>query len=379
MLKLYNTLTRKKGKFVPLKDKKATLYVCGITPYDTTHLGHAFTYISFDVLVRYLKFKGYEVTYTQNVTDMNDRDNDILARAKKLNIPWTELVNYWTNRFLNDMQALNWIKPSNYLWASKNIPEMIILIKKLLKNGYAYEVSGSVYLDVAKKKDFGKLSRYSVAEMLRVAKDFEEDLTNSDKRHPLDITLWRATEKNQEPHIPSFESPFGKGRPGWHIECSAMVIKTLGSQIDIHGGGHDLIYPHHESEIAQSEGATGIVPFVSYWLHTGTVHYQVKKMSKSLGNLVLVSDLLKKYSANAIRYLLLSHHYREPWEFFEKDLIVAEQKIKVVEKRLVDSSEGKEEFEQAMNNDLDSPSALKILDRKPSLEIYKALGFISNF
>lgn len=300
MLRLYNSLTRKKEEFILLNDKKVTIYVCGITPYDTTHLGHAFVYISFDVLIRYLKFKGYKVTYTQNVTDINDRDKDVLQRAKEQNISWQKLSDYWTKRFLNDMKTLGWIMPTNYLKASENLNSMINLIKKIITNGYAYIKNGSVYFDISKKQDFGKLSRLTNDEMLKIAEDFDEDIKNPDKKNPLDITLWRASSKNQPPHIPSFKSPFGMGRPGWHIECSAMSMSTLGDQIepfdtlrvngehyrtiDIHGGGIDLIYPHHEAEIAQSEAASRKTPFVKFWLHIGSVSYRGKKMSKSLGN-----------------------------------------------------------------------------------------------
>lgn len=321
-------MTRKKELFVPLNDKKVTMYVCGITPYDTTHLGHAFTYIFFDVVYRYLAYKGYKVTYTQNVTDINDRDNDLLKRAQEKKLTWQELGNFWTEKFLQDMKTLNWMFPTNYIKASESIPWMIDIIQKLLVKKIAYNVNGSVYLDVTKKEDFGKLSRFSKDKMLEIAKDFEEDIANPEKKHPLDISLWRSAKPTDAKHIPFFTSPFGKGRPGWHIECSAMAIGTLGKQIDIHGGGKDLIYPHHESEIAQSEGATGKTPFAKYWLHTGTVGYRGQKMSKSKGNLVIVSDLLKKYSPNAIRYLLLSHHYREDWEFTESQLDTAEKTTK---------------------------------------------------
>lgn len=346
------------------------MYVCGITPYDTTHLGHAFTYIWFDVLVRYLKFKGYEVTYTQNVTDINDRDKDILERAKQQNVKWQDLANYWTERFLKDMKNLNWTMPTNYLKASENIKHMIILIQKLINNGCAYSKNGSVYFDISKKNNYGKLSRLNKTEMLKIAKDFDEDVENPDKRDPLDFTLWRKTTKNQPSHIPSFQSQFGMGRPGWHIECSAMSTSTLGNQIDIHGGGVDLIFPHHEAEIAQSEGATLKIPFSKFWMHVGQVSYQRKKMSKSLGNLVMVSDLLKKFSANAIRWVLLSHHYRKPWEFEEKELYEAEASLAKF-KNVKDSTD-LSKFVSFMDNDLQANLVLKNIKSKKVLEI---LGF----
>lgn len=368
MLKLYNSLSKKKEPFLSIKSNEVSLYVCGITPYDTTHLGHAFTYISFDILVRFLKYKGYKVNYTQNVTDINDRDNDILKKALEQNISWQKLANFWTEKFLKDMKVLNWIMPNNYIKASENIASMIRIIELLLNNKLAYRVGQNVYFDISKKKDFGKLSGLDKAQMLKIAKNFEEDIDNPDKNDPLDITLWRAASLNQAPHIPSFDSPFGKGRPGWHIECSAMAISTLGEQIDIHGGGIDLIYPHHEAEIAQSEGATAKIPFARFWLHTGSVYYKGEKMSKSLGNLIMVSDLLKKYSANVIRWYLISHHYRNAFEFFEKDL----EKSKLEFSKILDyiknqklNGESDEEvfnqFINALEDDLNTSLALKII------------------
>lgn len=379
MLKLYNSKTRKEEEFIPFSNKKVTIYVCGITPYDTTHLGHAFTYISFDVLIRYLIYSGYSVTYTQNVTDINDRDKDILQRAKEMNIPWQKLATFWTDRFLKDMKALNWIMPNNYLKASENIDQMVILIQKLLKNGYAYIKNGSVYFDITKKNDFGKLSKLDKSQMLKKAKEFDEDILNPDKKNPLDITLWRETSKNQEKHIPSFNSPFGPGRPGWHVECSAMSTSTLGGQIDIHGGGIDLIYPHHESEIAQSEGATNKSPFVKYWMHTGSVSYKGEKMSKSLGNIVMVSDLLKKYSANSIRLALISHHYRKDWEFFEEELKKAEEKLSELfhnqKDNLDNNPKYEEEFKFYMDNDLNTPKILDFLMKEYKNMSKKQLSF----
>lgn len=346
------------------------MYVCGITPYDTTHLGHAFTYIWFDVLVRYLRFKGYKVTYTQNVTDINDRDNDILKKALAQNVSWQKLADFWTKKFLEDMKALNWTMPNNYIKASENIEPMINLIQKLINNGYAYLKNGSVYFDIKQKNDYGKLSALSSIEMLKIAKEFEEDIENPDKKNPLDFTLWRGSLANQPPHIPSFDSPFGKGRPGWHIECSSMSTLILGEQIDIHGGGIDLIYPHHEAEIAQSEGATLKIPFSRFWIHIALVSYQGGKMAKSLGNLVMISDLLKKFSANAIRWMLLSHHYRKPWEFKEDELYEAENSLAKL-KNTKDSSE-LSKFTNLMDSDLQANLVLKNLKSK---KVLKILGF----
>lgn len=370
---LYNSLTQKFEQFKTLIPNKVSIYVCGITPYDTTHLGHAFTYITFDTLIRYLKFKGFKVNYTQNVTDINDRDKDILQKAKEQNVPWHKLSQIWTKRFLGEMKALNWIMPQNYLEASEQIPSMINLIQKLLKNGFAYKVDGSVYLDISKKEDFGKLSKLSRKQMLKLAEEFEEDLSNKDKKHSLDITLWKSKSPNQPSHIPSFKSPFGLGRPGWHIECSAMSVSTLGEQIDIHGGGVDLIFPHHEAEIAQSEGATGKIPFVKYWIHTAPLFYKGEKMSKSKGNLIMVKDLLKKYSPNAIKWLLLSHHWMKKWEYKEKDLIKAQQSIETVESSLKDGE--LKEFIKIMDDNLNTLAALKLLLESHDRKIYQILGF----
>lgn len=375
-MKLFNTLSQSLEEFKPLHPKKVTIYVCGITPYDTTHLGHAFTYISFDTLIRFLRFKGFEVIYTQNVTDINDRDKDILQKAKEQNIPWNELARVWTEKFLEDMKALNWIIPTNYLKASEQIASMIQIIKALLKNNLAYQINASVYLDISKVPNFGKLSKLSEDDMLKKALDFEEDLENPDKRHSLDITLWRASSKNQPVHIPSFGSPYGPGRPGWHIECSAMSMSTLGEQIDIHGGGSDLIFPHHEAEISQSEGATKKIPFVKYWLHTGVVSYKGEKMSKSKGNLVMVANLLKNYSANAIRWLLLSNHWHENWEYFEKDLKEAQKRVELIESAIKRANKKTtNEFSKIMDNNLNTPKALEFILQNKAKLLYQVLGF----
>lgn len=370
---IYNSLTRKLETFKPHLSGKVSIYVCGITPYDTTHLGHAFTYISFDALIRFLTFKGFNLSYTQNVTDINDRDRDILQRAQEKGITWQHLSKYWTKKFLEDMKALNWTAPINYLYASKNLVAMIRMIKSLLKKGFAYQVNGSVYIDVGKFKNFGSLSRLNKNQMLKKALEFEEDIKDPQKKNPLDFTLWKASQPNQPTHIPSFKSPWGRGRPGWHIECSAMSVSSLGKQIDIHGGGKDLIFPHHEAEIIQSEGAAGKIPFVKYWMHTGTVYYKGVKMSKSKGNLVMVSDLLKKYSANAIRWLLLSHHYRSDWEFKEDELKKAQKNVDKLQKSIAQGLDY--QWNKILSQDLNTPKVLNFLLQNPDKKIYEILGF----
>jgi len=386
-MQLFNSLTRQKELFSPRNNQEVSLYVCGITPYDTTHLGHAFTYVSFDVLVRYLLYLKYKVNYTQNVTDINDRDTDVLKRAQEQHTTWQELSEFWTGRFLSDMGKLNWTMPTNYIYASKNIDAMIVLIQKMIANKTAYVVHGGVYLDREKVTDFGKLSKLTREEMIARAKEFEEDIDNPNKKHPLDITLWRPAEPSQPAHIPSFDSPFGKGRPGWHVECSAMAISTLGEQIDIHGGGLDLIFPHHESEVAQSESATGKIPFATYWLHTGTVGINGQKMSKSLGNLVLIADLLKKYSPNAVRWVLLSHHYRSNWQYDENEFEKAQQSIDSIKHALSqkftdatnETSLLRDGIHAQLDDDLNTPEVLKLFEQAAkAVELSKNLPLQSQ-
>jgi L-cysteine:1D-myo-inositol 2-amino-2-deoxy-alpha-D-glucopyranoside ligase len=381
-MKLYDTLSGKIKKLAPIRKGEVRLYVCGITPYDTTHLGHAFTYITFDTLVKYLKYRGLKVKYTQNITDINDRDEDILKRAKEEHISWSQLADYWTEKYLKDMKDLNWTFPDHLVKASEFVNPMTQMIGKLLQKGLAYKKGGSIYLEVNKFPDYGRLSRLTKKEMLITANSFEEDTENHDKINPLDVTLWRGVSKNQEKHIPIFTSPFGPGRPGWHIECSAMSTATLDDQIDIHGGGKDLIYPHHEAEIIQSEGTTGKSPFAGIWMHTGTVYYQGKKMSKSKGNLVMVADLLKKYPANAIRWLLLSQYWNRDWEFkeidFQKAAIESDKvlkKIQTTENRPKVKNETEKVFNHFMDNNLNTPEVLERLKYQPDKKVFDILGF----
>ncbi len=360
MLYLYNSLTRRKEKFAPLNDKKVKIYVCGITPYDTTHLGHAFTYVFFDVLVRYLRFKGYDVTYTQNVTDIDD---DILKRAKEENRDWKELGDFWTDKFLSDMKALNVLPPTHFVKATGSISLMVQIIELLIKKGFAYQRNGNVYFEIKKFKDYGKLSRFSARQMVLLSKERGGNPDDPLKKNPLDFLLWQRSKTDE----PSWEAPFGKGRPGWHIECSAMIKKYLEDQIDLHGGGRDLIFPHHESEIAQSESYTNSKPFVKYWIHTAMLLHLGEKMAKSLGNLVMVSDLLKNNTANEIRWLLLSHHYRKPWEFDENELLESKNAVALINKVLSNKSKKNKskdnflEFIGLMDDDINTPEALKYL------------------
>src|SRR5215471_17849541 len=365
-MKLFNTLTQSLENFVPLEDRTVRIYVCGITPYDTTHLGHAFTYVSFDTLIRYLEFRGYSVNYVQNVTDIDD---DILRKAREVGMAWDELGRRETERYLRDMDALNVRRPNVYPHATQETPAMIEIIQTLLACGYAYESGGSVYYSIKSDPDFGIMARAiglnDYAAMLTIANERGNYPGDPRKKDPLDFVLWQA----QAPGEPAWPSPWGPGRPGWHIECSAMSIRYLGPQLDIHGGGIDLAFPHHTCEIAQSEHFTGKAPFSRFWMHTGLVHQDGEKMSKSLGNLTLVSDLLKDYRADAIRLMLLNHHYRYPWECFPEDLEVATETVGLFEQvrtlmgERVDGTDSllHGRFVATMDNDLNTPQAVFLL------------------
>ncbi len=366
-MKLFNTLTQSLEEFVPV-DNVVRIYVCGVTPYDTTHLGHAFTYVSFDTLMRYLEHTGHTVKYVQNVTDIDD---DILRKAREVGMAWDELGRRETERYLKDMDALTVRRPDVYPHATEETPSMIEIIQVLLAKGYAYENGGSVYYSVEQDPEFGEMARAiglnDYQAMLTIANERGNHPDDPRKRDPLDFVLWQAQAAGE----PAWPSPWGPGRPGWHIECSAMSIHYLGPQLDIHGGGADLAFPHHTCEIAQSEHFTGKAPFARFWMHTGMVHQDGEKMSKSLGNLTLVSDLLKDYSADAIRVTLLSHQYRCPWECFPEDLEVASEVVARLQqvRTLVGEQTGGQDtvlsgrFHAAMKNDLNTPEALLLLNR----------------
>ena len=284
-LMLFNSGSGRKEPFRTLKPGSVSIYVCGVTPYDTTHIGHAFTYLSFDALIRYLVFSGLNVNYTQNVTDIDD---DVLRKAREQHKDWRALGTFWTRRYLADMKGLNALKPTHYVKATGAMPQIIRMVAALVEGGFAYESAGNVYFNVKKFPRYGRLSHYSEAQMRLLLKERGGDPSDPNKRNPLDFIVWQAWKEGE----PYWSSPWGRGRPGWHIECSAMIREYLGERIDIHGGGRDLIFPHHESEIAQSESFTGKRPFSRYFMHTAMVMRDGEKMSKSLGNLVLVSDLL---------------------------------------------------------------------------------------
>ena len=355
-MKLHNSYTNQIEEFKPIEENKVKMYVCGPTVYDYAHLGHARCYITWDVLYRYLKFKGYDVTYCRNVTDVDDK---ILKKAEKENKTPEEVSQYWYKQFENSMKALNTLKPDIEPFATKTLGEMIGMVKDLINKGYAYEVDGDVYFRVKKFPHYGYLSKQPIDKLESGAR-IE---VGEKKEDPLDFALWKKDEKF------GYKSPWGIGRPGWHIECSAMSRKYLGKTIDIHAGGADLIFPHHENEIAQSECANGC-KFVNYWLHNGFVTINKEKMSKSLGNFLTIDDLLKKYDSNTIRFFILTNHYRMPVEFSDEALSSASAGVKrmlnakrtpVDENFDITKTEEYKEFTEAMDDDLNTSKALAVL------------------
>jgi L-cysteine:1D-myo-inositol 2-amino-2-deoxy-alpha-D-glucopyranoside ligase len=307
-VQLYDTRTRRLADFAPADGRTVRLYVCGVTPYDTTHIGHALTYLTFDTLNRLCPRLGWRVRYVQNVTDVDD---DIIRKAREVGEEWDRLGDRHVLQFQEDLNALNILPPAVYPRASEEIPEILTIITALMERGHAYERAGTVFFRVASDPDYGQLGHLDRAEMRRLSAERGADPDDPRKEDPLDFILWQAA----QPGEPTWPSPWGPGRPGWHIECSAMAHRHLGPQIDVHGGGSDLIYPHHESEIAQTEAYTGRAPFARFWVHVGMVRYAGEKMSKSLGNLVLVRDVLRDHPADALRLYLLSHHYRASFDY----------------------------------------------------------------
>ena len=353
-MNLFNTKTRKIEPFSTHR-KEITLYVCGITPYDTTHLGHAFTYCAADVLVRYLEFKGHTVSYAQNVTDIDD---DILKKAGELSADWREVGNKWTVHFIEDMQTLNVRPPGYFPRATAVIPQIIENVAALLAAGVAYEAEGNVYFHINAWPQFGQLSQIPAAEMLPIANEHGNHPDDPHKKEPLDFVLWQAQKEGE----PAWESPWGLGRPGWHSECATIADSFLDLPVDIHMGGADLCFPHHECEIAQIEAVNEQL-FVRFWLHTGMVACGGEKMSKSLGNLIMVRDLLQHYSADALRIYLAQHHYRQPWNYEEAGLIKAAQYAERLKAAMQAVSSGtksinlkpaENRFTAAMDNDLDT-------------------------
>ncbi|KTC65948.1 cysteinyl-tRNA synthetase [Legionella adelaidensis] len=359
MLHLYNSLTRKKEPFHPITPNKVGIYACGITVYDHCHIGHARSMVCFDVVVRFLKAQGFDVTYVRNITDIDDK---IIHRANERGIAIHELTDQYIKAMNADAKALNILPPDVEPLATEHIPSIIRLIKRLISTGHAYvSENGDVCYQVEKFADYGKLSHKDLEGLVAGAR-IE---VVKEKRSPLDFVLW----KKSKPQEPSWSSPWGEGRPGWHIECSAMAMEELGEHFDIHGGGLDLQFPHHENEIAQSEGATGKT-FANYWMHVGMLQVNNEKMSKSLGNFFTIDEVLKQHKPEVIRYFLLSSHYRSPLNYSEDNLGNANKALTRLYQSLrevphSDNNEYSEQwvtkFNQAMEDDFNTPVALAVL------------------
>jgi L-cysteine:1D-myo-inositol 2-amino-2-deoxy-alpha-D-glucopyranoside ligase len=356
-IRLHETSQRKIVPFEP--PEVVRMYVCGITPYDSTHLGHAATYLTYDLLIRRLQELGHEVRMVRNVTDVDD---SILPRARELGVPYLELADAELTRFHSDMDALGMIPPVSEPRATEAIDEIIDIVERLLDGDHAYLTHGTVYFDVSTFKRFGKLSQYPFDQMVKLSRARGGNPDDPHRRDTLDFVLWQAS----APDEPAWRAPFGVGRPGWHVECSAMAMHAHGPTLDLHGGGTDLIFPHHEAEVAQSEALTG-QPYVRHWLHSAMVAYEGEKMSKSLGNLVFVSDLLKQADPRAIRLALMRHHYRAGFEWHDTDI---EEGTALLHRLLAaarspdgaDARPFADRVRAALDNDLDAPRALDALD-----------------
>ena len=339
---------------------RVTLYVCGITPYDSAHLGHAFTYVAFDTLVRFLRWRGHEVVYCQNVTDVDD---DLLRRAARDGEDFRELGRREIAAYLEVMDALNVARPTVFPKATEEIAAMLDMATRLVDDGFAYEVDGTVFFDVTTYPAFGTLSGLAEAELRELLAERGGDPGDERKRHPLDFVVWQRSQLGE----PSWPSAWGPGRPGWHLECSAMSRRYLGPTVDLHGGGADLVYPHHESERAQSESANRS-EFVRRWLHTGMVRHEGEKMSKSLGNLVFPALLMREHEAAAVRLAMLAHHWRAAWTFDPEELKEAAERLEAWRRAAARLREGStrwlpEEVETALATDLDTPTALAAVDQ----------------
>jgi len=356
-MRLFDTAHRKVVPFEP--GPVVRMYVCGITPYDSTHLGHAATYLAYDLLIRRLEHLGHEVRMVRNVTDVDD---SILPKARELGIPYLELADAELARFHSDMEALEMRPPVAEPRATEAIPGIVEMVNQLLDSGHAYLTAGTVYFDVSTFPRFGELSHYSAEHMVRLARARGGKPDDPHRRDPLDFVLWQTS----LPDEPAWRAPFGVGRPGWHVECSVMAMENLGTTLDLHGGGTDLIFPHHECEIAQSESVTG-QHFCGHWMHSAMVSYEGEKMSKSLGNLVFVSDLLQVADPRAIRLALMRHHYRAGFEWYDTDLDEGTALLHRLHAAAgaatgPDPQPFAARVEAALDDDLDAPKALEALD-----------------
>jgi cysteinyl-tRNA synthetase len=359
-LRLRNTLSGQLEDFQPAGEP-VTMYVCGVTPYDVSHVGHAMSYVVFDVLRRYLEYRGYTVKHVQNFTDIDDR---IIARANQRGIAIGELTKELIARFHEEMRGLNILPAHVYPRATEEIPGMIEMIQGLIEKDYAYEAGGDVFYRVQRKDDYGKLSHRDIESLIAGARVEVDEA----KEHPADFALWKAA----KPGEPSWDSPWGPGRPGWHIECSAMSLRYLGEQIDLHGGGEDLIFPHHENEIAQTEAYTGKKPFVKHWVHNAWVKAGEEKMSKSLGNFIPIADGLQTWSCDALRMWVLTSHYRTPLTYTEEALLAAKrgaERLRTAARapgqdgsdESLEADSFGQQFVEAMDEDLNTPRALAVL------------------
>ena len=359
-MKLTDTLTGRKRDFAPAGDE-VRIYVCGVTPYSPAHVGHAMSYIVFDVLHRYLEFRGFAVRRVQNFTDIDDK---LIERAAQEGTTVEALAEKHVAEYFENMAALNVREADVYPRATRELPKIIEMIAGLVASGHAYESNGDVYFRVRSGAEYGELSRRSL-DAMRAGARVEPGVS---KEHPMDFALWKSAKEGE----PAWDSPWGAGRPGWHIECSAMALRYLGESIDIHGGGQDLVFPHHENEIAQSEAFTGKRPFARFWLHNGLLNMDAQKMSKSLGNLVTISEALERYSADAIRLSVLNAHYRSPGYYSDEALAGAERAAARLRQALaasanpgtgaaLDPQPARDRFVEAMDDDLNTPQALAAL------------------
>ncbi|MBA2648863.1 MAG: cysteine--tRNA ligase [Legionella sp.] len=360
MLSLYNSLTRKKEEFIPIIPGKIGIYVCGITVYDLCHLGHARSMVAFDVIVRYLRSQGFEVTFVRNITDIDDK---IIARANERGVSITELTEQYIAAMDDDARALNILKPDKEPRATGHIDDIINLIQSLIEKDHAYlSADGDVCFQVDTFEGYGKLSHKDLEGLVSGARIS----VSKEKRSPHDFVLWKKAKADE----PAWPSPWGEGRPGWHIECSAMAMHDLGEQFDIHGGGLDLQFPHHENEIAQSESATG-KPFANYWLHVGMLQVNNEKMAKSTGNFLTIEDALHAHHPEVLRYFLLSSHYRSPLNYTEDNVLNAQKALTRLYQSIKDCPLSETDanldvhwvaqFNQAMDDDFNTPQALSIL------------------
>ncbi|MBT4963565.1 MAG: cysteine--tRNA ligase [Francisellaceae bacterium] len=373
-MKIYNTVTRKKEEFTPLVANEIGLYTCGITVYDLCHIGHARTFIAFDTIVKYLRYRGYSVNYVRNITDIDDK---IIKRANEQGISSTALAVKYIDAMHEDMDVLGLTRPDHEPRATQYMKEMIELITGLIDKGYAYAAdNGDVYYSVHKKENYGQLVAYRKLDDLKTGARIS---VNDNKNDPLDFVLWKSAKPNE----PSWESPWGSGRPGWHLECSAMSMSILGQTFDIHGGGYDLIFPHHENECAQSEAFSG-KKFAKYWMHVGFMQVNAEKMSKSLGNFATIRDVLKDYHPETLKYFINSGHYRSPLEYCPDSLqqatvslerfYIALRNINLTAEITItsESLELESRFVDAMDDDFNTPKALAVLfDIAKKINLYK--------